>query len=194
MVFTVEVVVEWRDIEIFLTLAEELHFGRTAERLHVSTARVSQTIRKLERRIGAALFDRTSRQVALTLIGRRLEADLRPAYQQIREGIDRAIAAAAESRACYESASSARPWASSFTRRPESSLPGIPPARSRSRKPATVTSSNCFAPTRSASCSSLCRWKSPILPRVQSYSASRPWWPFRPGTGSPGAPQSRWRI
>jgi DNA-binding transcriptional LysR family regulator len=52
-------VVEQRDIEIFLTLAEELHFGRTAERLHVSTARVSQTIKKLERRIGAALFERS---------------------------------------------------------------------------------------------------------------------------------------
>jgi DNA-binding transcriptional LysR family regulator len=85
-------VVEQRDIEIFLTLAEELHFGRTAERLHVSTARVSQTIKKLERRIGAALFERTSRQVRLTPIGRRLDDDLRPAYQQIREGIDRAIA------------------------------------------------------------------------------------------------------
>ena len=85
--------VEQRDIEIFLTLAEELHFGRTAERLHVSTARVSQTIKKLERRIGTALFERTSRRVALTPIGRRLDDDLRPAYQQIREGIDRAIAA-----------------------------------------------------------------------------------------------------
>jgi DNA-binding transcriptional LysR family regulator len=85
--------VERRDIEIFLMLAEELHFGRTAERLHVSTARVSQTIRTLERRIGAALFERTSRRVTLTPIGRRLEEDLRPAHQQILEGIDRAIAA-----------------------------------------------------------------------------------------------------
>lgn len=84
---------ERRDIEIFLTLAEELHFGRTAERLHVSTARVSQTVSKLERRVGAALFERTSRRVDLTPIGRRLEDDLRPAHQQIIEGIDRAIAA-----------------------------------------------------------------------------------------------------
>src|SRR5262249_59918861 len=45
-------VAEQRDIEIFLTLAEELHFGRTAERLHVSTARVSQSIAKWERRGG----------------------------------------------------------------------------------------------------------------------------------------------
>jgi DNA-binding transcriptional LysR family regulator len=38
--------VEQRDIEIFLTVADELHFGRAAERLHVSTARVSQTIKR----------------------------------------------------------------------------------------------------------------------------------------------------
>jgi DNA-binding MarR family transcriptional regulator len=54
--------VEQRDIEIFLTLADELHFGRAAERLHVSTARVSQTIKKMERRIGAPLFERSSRR------------------------------------------------------------------------------------------------------------------------------------
>jgi DNA-binding transcriptional LysR family regulator len=57
---------ELRDIEIFLALAEELHFGRTAERLHVSQARVSQAIKKQERRIGGTLFERSSRQVRLT--------------------------------------------------------------------------------------------------------------------------------
>lgn len=82
-----------RDIEIFLTLADELHFGRTAERLHVSQARVSQTITRLERRLGVALFERTSRRVGLTPVGRRLLADLQPAHQQIEEGIARAIAA-----------------------------------------------------------------------------------------------------
>jgi DNA-binding transcriptional LysR family regulator len=86
--------VEQRDIEIFLTLADELHFGRAAERLHVSTARVSQTIKKLEQRIGATLFERTSRRVELTPIGRRLCDELLPAYQQIRDAIDRATAAA----------------------------------------------------------------------------------------------------
>jgi DNA-binding transcriptional LysR family regulator len=85
--------VEQRDIEIFLTLADELHFGRAAERLHVSTARVSQTIKKLERRIGAPLFERTSRRVALTPIGRRLCDRLRPAYQQIQEALDEAMSA-----------------------------------------------------------------------------------------------------
>ena len=85
---------EQRDIEIFLTLADELHFGRAAERLHVSTARVSQTIKKLERGIGAPLFERTSRRVALTPIGHRLDDELRPAYQQIHNAIDQAMTAA----------------------------------------------------------------------------------------------------
>ncbi|MFD1050920.1 LysR family transcriptional regulator, partial [Kibdelosporangium lantanae] len=40
---------ELRDIEIFLTLADELHFGRAAARLHVSQARVSQAISLQER-------------------------------------------------------------------------------------------------------------------------------------------------
>lgn len=85
---------ELRDIEIFLTLAEELHFGRTAERLHVSQARVSQAIQKQERRIGARLFDRTSRTVALTPIGRKLREDLRQASDLIQAGLARASSAA----------------------------------------------------------------------------------------------------
>ncbi|MEV0714128.1 LysR family transcriptional regulator [Asanoa sp. NPDC050611] len=84
---------ERHELDAFLTLAEELHFGRTAQRLGVSTTRVSQTIRKLERRVGVPLFDRTSRRVTLTAVGRQLEADLRPAWAQIAAGVHRAVAA-----------------------------------------------------------------------------------------------------
>ncbi|GIH13015.1 LysR family transcriptional regulator [Rugosimonospora africana] len=84
---------EIREIEIFLTLAEELHFGRTAERLHVSQARVSQAISRQERRIGVALFDRTSRRVSLTPVGRRLREDLQKALDLLRDGLARAEAA-----------------------------------------------------------------------------------------------------
>jgi DNA-binding transcriptional LysR family regulator len=59
----------------------------------VSAALVSQTIKKLERRVGAPLFERTSRRVALTPIGRQLCEDLGPAFARIQEGIDRAVAA-----------------------------------------------------------------------------------------------------
>nr|WP_240929953.1 LysR family transcriptional regulator [Streptomyces coryli] len=83
-----------RDIEIFLTLAEELHFGRTAERLRVSQARVSQSIAKQERRIGAALFERSSRKVEITEIGRELYGELKEAYERINGAVEAAAAAA----------------------------------------------------------------------------------------------------
>ncbi|WP_419999785.1 LysR family transcriptional regulator [Streptomyces boninensis] len=81
---------EIRELEIFLTLAEELHFGRTAQRLHVTAARVSQAIKKQERRIGAKLFDRNSHHVALTPIGKQLYDDLLPVYRGLLEGVERA--------------------------------------------------------------------------------------------------------
>ncbi|GHE15195.1 LysR family transcriptional regulator [Streptomyces alanosinicus] len=85
---------ELRDIEIFLALAEELHFGRTAERLHITAARVSQSIRKAERRVGGLLFERTSRTVRLTVLGEQLRQDLSAGYRQITDGIAKARAAA----------------------------------------------------------------------------------------------------
>ncbi|MDP9847046.1 LysR family transcriptional regulator [Streptosporangium lutulentum] len=82
---------ERHEIETFLTLAEELHFGRTADRLRVTTGRISHVIKKLERRIGAPLFERTSRVVRLTSIGRRLADDLAPLASQMDEAIRRAV-------------------------------------------------------------------------------------------------------
>ncbi|MGW2474861.1 LysR family transcriptional regulator [Streptomyces sp. NPDC001665] len=84
---------ELREIEIFLTLAEELHFGRAAERLHVTPARVSQAIKKQERAIGAELFKRTSRSVELTPTGKVLRVGLSAGYQQIKEALAAATAA-----------------------------------------------------------------------------------------------------
>ncbi|MGW4649877.1 LysR family transcriptional regulator [Kitasatospora sp. NPDC004289] len=84
--------IERLELEAFLTLAEELHFGRTAARLNVTTGRISQTVKALERRIGAPLFERTNRVVRLTELGHTLEQDLRPGYEQIQVGLDRATA------------------------------------------------------------------------------------------------------
>jgi DNA-binding transcriptional LysR family regulator len=83
--------IERHEAEAFLALAEELHFGRTGERLHVSTARVSQAIRKLERQVGVPLFRRTSRRVELTPVGRQLYDELRPAWEGVAEALRRAI-------------------------------------------------------------------------------------------------------
>ncbi|MEV4116638.1 LysR family transcriptional regulator [Nonomuraea sp. NPDC049695] len=84
---------ERHEIETFLVLAEELHFTRTAERLLISPGRVSQTIKKLERRFGGALFERSNRHVTLTPVGRQLHAELLPAYQQVQRAIANASAA-----------------------------------------------------------------------------------------------------
>ncbi|MEU1210839.1 LysR family transcriptional regulator [Nocardia sp. NPDC005825] len=85
---------ELRDIEIFLTLADELHFGRTAARLHLSAARISQSIKKQERNIGGTLFDRSTRAVRLTPLGRQLHDDLLPHYRGLHDSMAHARRAA----------------------------------------------------------------------------------------------------
>jgi DNA-binding transcriptional LysR family regulator len=84
------------DIEVFLALAEELHFRRTAERLHLSQPRVSRAILELERHAGGKLFERTSRKVQLTPLGALLRDRLDPAYAQLRAAFDEAQRAARE--------------------------------------------------------------------------------------------------
>ena len=80
--------IEVRELRIFLALADELHFGRTAERLGISQPGVSEAVRVLESRIGVKVFDRTSRRVRLTPAGEGLKRSLVPALA----ALDRALA------------------------------------------------------------------------------------------------------
>jgi DNA-binding transcriptional LysR family regulator len=82
---------EVQQARVFLAVAEELHFARAAERLHLSQPPVTRAIQQLERSLGVALFDRTTRTVRLTAAGEALV----PPARELLEVADRAAAVVA---------------------------------------------------------------------------------------------------
>ncbi len=79
--------IETRLLQQFVAVAEELHFNRAAERLHMAQPPLSQAIRKLESAVGAPLFVRTNRSVALTPAGAAFLVTARGTLRALEEGV-----------------------------------------------------------------------------------------------------------
>ncbi|SEG30379.1 DNA-binding transcriptional regulator, LysR family [Actinacidiphila yanglinensis] len=86
------------ELEAFVAVAEELHFGRAAARLHRGQPTVSDAVRRLESALGGRLFHRTSRRVSLTDLGEELLPDARASLAQLRRFQERGRSLAAGGR------------------------------------------------------------------------------------------------
>lgn len=82
--------IELRHLRYFIAVAEELHFGRAAQRLNISQPPLSQQIQLLEQQIGARLLARTNRSVTLTAAGEQFLQDARQILQNVSQAADKA--------------------------------------------------------------------------------------------------------
>lgn len=85
---------ELRHLRCFMAVAEELHFARAAERLHIEQSPLSRTIKELEEDLGVPLFVRTTRSTRLTRAGKLLMEHVPRVFTALQQARDSVKAAA----------------------------------------------------------------------------------------------------
>lgn len=91
---------ELRHLRYFIAVAEELHFARAAERLHIEQSPLSRAIKDLEYNLGVQLFERTTRSTRLTWAGQVFLDEARRVLSTLEQAKASAKAAATGYRAC----------------------------------------------------------------------------------------------
>src|SRR5258708_8229636 len=79
---------ELRQIDCFLAVATDLHFGKAAKRLSLAQSSISEAINSLEKEVGGQLFVRTSRRVQLTPLGEKFRLGVEPDAVVLRATLD----------------------------------------------------------------------------------------------------------
>jgi Bacterial regulatory helix-turn-helix protein, lysR family len=160
---------EWQHLRCVLAVAEELHFARAAERLHIDQSPLSRTIRELEEDLGAPLFARTMRSTRLTRAGKLfLEHVLRvfAVLEQARASVQ-AAAAGYHGQLRIALSDVVAPARLSTLMRCAGKKTRISPS----------VSAKCRCRSRSRDCTKTCTmWGSRSRPRWVTAS-----WPIRPG-------------
>lgn len=77
-----------KELQLFLSLAETLHFGKTGEVMHLSASAVSRSLQKIEQEVGQRLLERDNRSVRLTEVGRQFQVYARQTLGQWQSFID----------------------------------------------------------------------------------------------------------
>ncbi|MCW5621423.1 MAG: LysR family transcriptional regulator [Burkholderiales bacterium] len=85
---------ELRHLRCFVAVAEELHFARAAEKLHIETSPLSRAIKELEEELGVVLFARTTRSTRLTRAGKLFLEHVRRVFKALEQARDSVKAAA----------------------------------------------------------------------------------------------------
>jgi DNA-binding transcriptional LysR family regulator len=120
---------ELRHLRYFLAVAEELHFGKAAKRLHISQPPLSQQIRVLEEEMGVSLFDRTRRRVELSEAGKAFLPEAKSALLKAESAVSIAQRAArgevGDLRIGYSGSATFHPRISRILGRFRSSYPSI---------------------------------------------------------------------